>query len=75
MIENNDYSSISDFRIRCFTTSFITGKYLFQNIEKKKRASELAIANEELLFQNDEKGKRAAELAIANQNPVFAAML
>jgi len=42
-----------------------------QNDEKKKLASELAIANKELRFQNDEKEKRAAELAIANKELIF----
>lgn len=49
----------------------ITGKYLFQNKEKKKRAAELVIAKEELSFQNDEKGKRAAELLIANKELLY----
>lgn len=39
--------------------------------EKEKRASELAIANEELAFQNEEKEKRAAELVIANKELKF----
>ena len=49
----------------------IAGKYLYQAKEKRKRAAELLIANEELLFQNKEKGDRAAELAIANTELLF----
>src|SRR5579863_349947 len=44
----------------------IEGEYLYQSLEKKKRAAKLVIANRELLFQNQEKGKRAEELLIAN---------
>jgi light-regulated signal transduction histidine kinase (bacteriophytochrome) len=43
----------------------------FQNVEKEKRAQELAIANKELVFQNGEKEKRAQELAIANKELAF----
>ena len=49
----------------------IAGKYLYQAIEKRKRAAELVIANRELLFQNQEKGKRAEELLIANDELYF----
>lgn len=49
----------------------ITGKYLKQNKEKEKRASELIIANQELIFQNQEKENRASELIIANKELVF----
>jgi signal transduction histidine kinase len=49
----------------------IAGKYLYQAIEKRKRAAELAVANNELLFQNEEKEKRAAELLIANKELLF----
>ncbi len=44
----------------------INRELAFQNLEKIKRAEELAIANKELAFQNAEKEKRADELAIAN---------
>jgi signal transduction histidine kinase len=43
----------------------------FQNEEKEKRASELAIANKELIYQNQEKEKRASELAIANEELAY----
>ena len=43
----------------------------FQNLEKEKRAAELAIANTELAFQNKEKENRANELIIANQELAF----
>jgi PAS domain S-box-containing protein len=43
----------------------------YQNDEKEKRATELAIANKELAFQNDEKEKRAAELSIANKELAY----
>ncbi|MDB5138051.1 MAG: arcB 1 [Mucilaginibacter sp.] len=49
----------------------VAGKYLFQNNEKRKRAAELVIANQELWFQNEEKGKRAAELGVANDELSF----
>jgi len=49
----------------------VTGKYLFQNKEKKKHAAELVIANKELLFQNQEKEKRASELFVANNELIF----
>ncbi len=49
----------------------VTGKYLFQNKEKEKRAAELIIADEELVFQNKEKEKRAEELLIANEELIF----
>jgi ABC-type transport system involved in cytochrome bd biosynthesis fused ATPase/permease subunit len=38
----------------------------FSNIEKKKRAAELIVANTELTFQNKRKENRA-ELAVANR--------
>lgn len=41
------------------------------NNEKKKRATELVIANKELAFQGKQKGKRAAELVVANKELVF----
>jgi len=49
----------------------VAGKYLYQAKEKRKRAAELLIANDELLFQNKEKGDRAAELLIANKELLF----
>ncbi|MGZ3756795.1 MAG: sensor histidine kinase [Mucilaginibacter sp.] len=49
----------------------ITGKYLFQNREKKQRAAELVTANKVLLFENEEKGKRATELDIANKELLY----
>lgn len=49
----------------------ITGKYLYQNNEKKQRAAELDTANKVLLFESEEKGKRAAELDIANKELVY----
>lgn len=49
----------------------VAGKYLYQAMEKRKRAAELAIANKELLFQNEEKEKRAEELLIANDELSF----
>jgi len=42
------------------------------NEEKKKRASELSIANKELAFQNKEKTVLAAKLAIANKELIIA---
>ena len=44
---------------------------VFQNNEKKDRASELVIANRELAYQNTQKGKRADELIIANKELDF----
>ena len=49
----------------------IAGKYLYQAMERRKRAAELDIAGKELLFQNKEKGNRAAELLIANKELMF----
>jgi len=49
----------------------VAGKYLYQAMEKRNRAAELAIANKELLFQNEEKEKRAEELLIANDELSF----
>ncbi len=46
----------------------VTGKNLYKNKEKEKRAAELIIANKELAFQNEEKEKRSAELIIANES-------
>jgi len=48
-----------------------TGRNLFQNEEKEKRAAELVIANKELQFQNEEKEKRASELIVANKELAF----